>query len=242
MNVALVTGGSRGIGRAIVTLLALKGYAVAFTYRQNAAAARALCRQLKRRKVVVFGEQQDSRDGTGVNAFVSRVVKRFGHIDVLVNNAAMLTDVPLYLMEEKEWDRVLEVNVKGAYNFCRACVPHMMRRKRGRIVNIASVAGLHGIPGQTNYCASKGALIAFSKSLARETARFGVTVNVVAPGYIETAMVRGLPKERRAALGKEIPLGRIGKPEEVARAVLFLIEEASYMTGHTLVVDGGLLA
>ncbi len=241
-SVALITGGSRGIGRAIVTELARRGYVIAFAYRQNRTSADALCRELRKRGATILSEQQDVADFAAVSAFVGRVLERFGHVDILVNNAGVLKDTPLYLMEESEWDEVIGTNLKGLHNFCRACVPHMMRRKRGWIINISSTAGLQGVPGQTNYCASKGGIISFSRALAREVACFGITVNAIAPGYIETAMVKRLPKEQVAELRQRVPLGRFGQPAEVAKLVRFLIEEGDYITGQTIVIDGGLLA
>jgi len=241
-KVALVTGGSRGIGRAIVLELAKHGYAIAFTFRQDRRAASALQRGLMRRGTPVMCEQHDASDSAAVSGFVDRVLRRFGHLDVLVNNAGVTRDAPLYLMKEEEWDEVINTNLKGVYNFCRACVPHMMRRKRGRIVNIASVSGLRGVLGQTNYCASKGAMVTFSKALARELASYQITVNAIAPGFIETDMLKRIPAQRLAEFRKSIPLGRFGTAQEIAELTRFIVERAGYVTGQTIVVDGGLIA
>jgi 3-oxoacyl-[acyl-carrier protein] reductase len=241
-KVALVTGGSRGIGRAIVLELAKHGYAIAFTFRQDRLAASALRRSLARRGIPVMWEQHDVSDSTAVTGFVDRALQRFGHLDVLVNNAGVTRDAPLYLMKEQEWVDVVNINLKGVYNFCRACVPHMMRRKRGRIINIASASGLRGVVGQTNYCASKGALVTFSKSLARELAPYQITVNAIAPGFIETDMLKDIPPQRLAEFRRSIPLGRFGTAQEIAELTRFIVERAGYVTGQTIVVDGGLIA
>lgn len=241
-KVALVTGGTGGIGRSIVRELARHGYAIAFTYGQNQAVANALCQWLRRLRTPTLAKTCDSSRYEQAQVVVQKVIDRFGHIDTLVNTVGITRDVPLGLMREREWDEVLGVNLKSAYNFSRFCLPHMVRRKRGQIISIASTAGIHGTVGQTNYCASKGGLIAFSRALAREVARFGIRVNVVAPGYIQTSMLNSIPRRRLDEVKEQIPLGRFGRPEEVARLVYFLADDADYMTGQTVVVDGGLLA
>ena len=240
-KVAIITGGSRGIGRAIALELAKSGYGIAFNYQKSATAARSLERVLKRMGARVYHSQQDVRDTSGVRVFVEKVIQRFGKIDVLVNNAGVVADAPLYLMSDEEWNTVLDTNLKGAYNFARTCVPHMMRRKQGRIVNVASTSGLHGVPGQTNYCASKGGLIAFSKALARELAGYNITVNTVAPGFIDTEMLGGLKASKVDEYKALVPMRRFGRACEVAEVVAFLTTKASYITGQTIVVDGGLL-
>lgn len=239
-RVALISGGSRGIGKAICLALAESGYSIVFTYLRNELAASSLRRRLMKSGVKVISFRQDCSDTKAVEALVTDLFKKFGHIDVLVNNAGIVADQPLFLMTENEWDDVIRINLKGAYNFCRACIPNMMRRRHGHIINIASVSGFNGVAGQTNYSASKGALIAFSKSLAREVGRFGITVNAIAPGIIETDMIRSLSADSKRSYISRIPLGHFGKSEDVGKLVRFLVEDSSYITGQVLVVDGGL--
>jgi len=241
-QVAIVTGGTRGIGQAIVRALVGKGYAVVLTYRNDDKAAKALQRQMKALDANIVIRKSDVGIYENARDIIGQVVRDFGRIDVLVNNAGEIIDQPLYLMQEEEWDQVIRTNLKGTFNFCKAATPHMIRQRRGRIINMASVSALHGVVGQTNYSAAKGAIVAFSRSLAKELGRFNITVNVLSPGLIETEMIRNISKESRATYLQRIPLGRLGKPTEVAEAAMFLIDAGTYLTGSVIVVDGGMSA
>jgi 3-oxoacyl-[acyl-carrier protein] reductase len=241
-KVAVVSGGTRGIGRAIALRLARAGARVAFCYQREEEAAARLRDDLASLGRAAYGERVDVANGTACQAFASEVRARLGDAAVLVNNAGIVADRPLYAMTEEEWDLVLDTNLKGAFNLTRAFLARMMKQGGGRVVNIASVSALRGLPGQASYAASKAGLLGFTRALAAETARFGVTVNAVAPGYVDTDMLRSVPAEKRAALQKSIPLGRLGSEDDVAQAVLFLASDAAaYVTGAVLPVDGGLL-
>lgn len=231
----LVTGGSRGIGRAIVQHLAAQGAQVAFTYLSRAAAAEALAAP----NVAAF--PCDGRVLEAVQATVKQVAERFGPIYGLVNNAGITRDQLLVMMKPEEWRDVLETNLTGTYHFCRAVAFGMVKRKTGRIVNLGSVSGLIGNKGQVNYAATKAGLIGLSKALAKEVAAQGVTVNVVAPGYIETEMTAAIPEKTREELRKSVPVGRFGTVHEVAELVRYLLDEdAGYVTGQVFTIDGGL--
>lgn len=237
-GVALVTGGSRGIGRAIVELLASAGMNVTFAYRENAAAAAEVVGTRDNSRI--NAEALDVRDAGACVAFVEKVVERTGRIDLLVNNAGVIRDNPLTILDEEDVRLVLETNVNGAFNMTRAVAPHMISRRAGKIVNISSVAGEKGGRGQTNYAASKGALNAFTRSLAVELAPRGITVNAVAPGVIETEMSREVRERASQQVQSRILLRRIGRPLDVAYAVWFLASRyADYITGEILHVDGG---
>jgi len=240
-KVAVLTGGSRGIGRAVVLDLVTNGIKVVFTYRQNKAAAESLTAEAEAIGGRAIGVQHDVSDYTGARAVMGLAEEQLGPVEFLVNNAGITRDKPLLLMDEPDWRDVIETNLYGTINFCRAAVYSFMKRKDGRIVNVTSVSGLAGLPGQTNYSASKAGVIGFTKGLAKEVAKFGVRVNAVAPGFIATEMLSGMPEKVRDEFMKLVPLARCGQPEEVARAVRFLLcDDASYITGQVLAIDGGL--
>ena len=240
---ALVTGASRGIGRAIALALAGAGARVAVNYRTDASGAEATCAAVQGAGGEAVAVRADVGVAEEVAGMLETVRERFGDIDILVNNAGNTRDGLLVRMGEADWDDVVATHLKGAYLLTRAVVRPMLRRRSGRIVNITSVAGIVGNPGQTNYSAAKAGLIGFTRSLAREIGSRQVTVNAVAPGLIATAMSDAIPEEARAALADRVPLGRVGTAEDVAQAVLYLASPAAaYVTGHVLVVDGGLSA
>ena len=236
--VAIVTGGSRGLGRAIVRILAAAGMEVAFTYRENAAAAAEAAEPTKSAKITA--EAVDVRDAAACAAFAEKLFNRTGRIDLLVNNAGVIRDNPLAALEAEDVRAVLETNVEGTFNMSRAVVPFMVSQRRGKIVNVSSVAGEKGGRGQTNYAASKGAINAFTRALAVELAPRGITVNAVAPGVMETDMSRAVRELAGDQIKSRILLRRYGQPEEVAHAVWFLASRyADYITGQILHVDGG---
>ncbi len=237
-GVAIVTGGSRGIGRAIVLVLAAAGMEVVFTYRENATAADEVIAAAPGAKVTA--QRVDGRDSAACVALVDQVVERTGRLDLLVNNAGVIRDNLLAMLGDQDVREVLETNVGGAFNMCRAVAPQLLSQRRGKIINISSVAGEKGGRGQTNYAASKGAINALTRSLAVELASRGIQVNAVAPGVIETEMSRQVRELAGDQVLSRILLRRIGRPEEVANAVWFLASKyADYITGQILHVDGG---
>jgi len=240
-QVAVVTGGSRGIGRAIVQGLAAEGAKVAFIYRGSQQAAEALTVEVQKAGGTVQAVQCDVTDLEAAQKCVEKIEKEWGPIRILVNNAGIIKDDLFVRMEPAAWDAVLKTNLGGTYNFCRAVAFNMMRARQGRIINISSVAAEHTNPGQTNYAASKGAINAFTRALAVELASRGVTVNAIAPGFIETDMSEAVRNKAGDLIKKMVPMKRLGKPEDIARVAVFLAgPDASYITGQVITVDGGL--
>jgi 3-oxoacyl-[acyl-carrier protein] reductase len=240
-QVAVVTGGSRGIGRAIVQGLAAEGAKVAFIYRGSQQAAEALTVEVQKAGGTVQAVQCDVTDLEAAQKCVEKIEKEWGPIRILVNNAGIIKDDLFVRMEPAAWDAVLKTNLGGTYNFCRAVAFNMMRARQGRIINVSSVAAERSNPGQTNYAASKGAINAFTRALAVELASRGVTVNAIAPGFIETEMTEAVRNKAGDIIKKMIPMKRLGKPEDVARVAVFLAgPDAGYITGQVLTVDGGL--
>ncbi|MGI5901104.1 MAG: 3-oxoacyl-[acyl-carrier-protein] reductase [Desulfitobacteriia bacterium] len=240
-KIALVSGGSRGIGRAIALELACQGADLVLNYVHNKAAAEETAQEIKNlgRRVLVL--QADVSEYSEVESLVKRAKEEFGTIDILVNNAGVTRDSLLVRMTEKDFDEVLRVNLKGAFNCSRQVVPLMIRQRSGRIINISSVVGLVGNAGQANYAASKAALIGFTKSLAREIGSRGITVNAVAPGFIETDMTSGLAEKVKNTIKETIALRKLGTAQNIADTVCFLAsKKAEYITGQVIVVDGGM--
>jgi 3-oxoacyl-[acyl-carrier protein] reductase len=239
-QVALVTGGARGIGRETALTFAQEGADVAL-FDVNAEALAATAAELRALGRRAEGIVVDVTDGKQVEEGVAKVLDKLGRIDILINNAGITKDGLLIRMDDAQWDRVLNINLKGTFLCTRAVAKHMLKARRGRIVSIASIVGLIGNPGQANYAASKAGIIGLTKAVAKELASRGVTVNAIAPGFIKTEMTDALPEEAKQRLAAAIPMGTLGEPKDVAAAALFLVSEAArYITGHVLVVDGGL--
>lgn len=239
---ALVTGASRGIGRAIALALAAEGADVAVNYAGSEAAAKEVAAEIEAmgRKAIVI--QADIASNEMSTAMIDKVVEEFGRIDILVNNAGITRDGLLMRMKEEDWDAVLNTNLKGVFNCTKAAVKYMMKQKAGKIVSISSVVGLMGNAGQANYAAAKAGVIGFTKAVAKEVAARGITVNAVAPGFIKTDMTSVLSEKVVENLIAGIPLNRLGESEDIAKAVVFLVsDDANYITGQTLHVDGGMV-
>ncbi len=241
-KIALITGGARGIGREIALMLASEGAHIAITDVRLESAAEDLMNLIKSKGVRAIALQSDVRNIAEAQSTVDSVVKEFQRIDILVNNAGITRDNLIMRMSEEEWDSVIDINLKGTFNFCKAACRQMLGQKEGKIINIASIVGVIGNAGQVNYSASKAGVIGLSKTLAKEFASRNIQVNAVAPGFIDTDMTQKLNQQQRESLINMIPMKRIAKPEEIAKVVLFLASPAaSYITGQVLNVDGGLV-
>ena len=240
-KVAVVTGASRGIGRAIALELGRRGNFVVVNYNGSAEKAEAVKQEIQAAGGEACAMQCDVSDYGACEAFMKDIIKEYKRIDILVNNAGVTRDGLLMQMKEEDFDTVVDTNLKGTFHTIRFAARQMLKQRSGRIINLSSVVGLRGNGGQVNYSASKAGIIGLTKSAAKELASRGITVNAIAPGFIETEMTAVLPEETKAATLKEIPLQKFGKPEDVAQAAAFLAsEEAAYITGQVLCVDGGM--
>ncbi len=240
-KVALVTGGSRGIGREIVLTMARAGAAVVINYQERDDAAEAVLQEVRKSGSKGLLYKADVTQLHECEKMVNATLEHFGRIDILINNAGIRRDNILALMKPEDWEVVMDTNLKGVFNCCKAIVRPLLKQKSGgRIINIASIAGVFGNSGQANYAAAKAGVIAFTKSLAKELGKRGITVNSVAPGFIQTEMTENLPEQLKETALSRIALERFGRPGEVAEAVLFLAESANYITGSVIMVDGGL--
>lgn len=240
-KVAIVTGASRGIGRAIVQELAKQGCQIAFNYNKSAEAAEELKKECEASDRQVLAYQLDVANFAAVQEMVKDVKSKLGRIDFLINNAGITNDKLLMRMKEEDWDSVIDTNLKSAFNFCQSVAPIMLKQRYGRILNISSISGVVGMAGQANYSASKAGLIGLSKSLAKELGSRNITVNVLAPGIIETDMTTILSEDYRKKLLEQIPLQRFGQVAELARVAAFLLsDDAQYITGQVIQIDGGL--
>jgi 3-oxoacyl-[acyl-carrier protein] reductase len=240
-RVALVTGGSRGIGRAVVEALAKDGAKVAFVYNSNAEAANEVVQAVKAAGGECRAIQADVKSKDAADKIIEDLVETWGSVDIVVNNAGIIRDGLLAMMEPEAWQEVISTNLTSVYNFCQAVTRQMMSQRYGRIINMSSVAASVANPGQANYAASKGGVEGFTRCIATELARRGITANAVAPGFIQTDMTEAVVSAAGSEIKKKIPVRRLGTPDDIANAVLFLAQEqSSYITGQTLTVDGGL--
>lgn len=238
---AIVTGGSRGIGKAIVERLARTGLDVRFTFLKNEQAAMAVVEQLTSEGCSVQAKRVDARDIAASGALVEQAITERGRLDVLVNNAGITADRLLPTMTESDWSSVLETSLNGLFGATKPAAKQMMRQHSGRIINLTSVSGVVGMPGQANYCAAKSAIIGFTRSVAKELARWGVSVNAVAPGYVDTDMLASFSRDQRDAALASVPMRRFATADEIAKLVSYLaLDCPAYLTGQTLVIDGGL--
>ncbi|WP_059104652.1 3-oxoacyl-[acyl-carrier-protein] reductase [Shouchella shacheensis] len=239
---AIVTGASRGIGRAIAMELASHGAKVVVNYAGNQSLAEEVVQEIKEAGSDAFAYQADVANAEQVGAMMKETTKAFGALDILVNNAGITRDNLLMRMKEDEWDQVIDTNLKGVFNCAKAASRPMMKQRSGRIINVSSVVGVMGNPGQANYVAAKAGVIGLTKSLARELAGRNILVNAIAPGFITTEMTDELGEDIKEGLLSQIPLAKLGEPEQIARVVRFLAsEDSAYMTGQTLHVDGGIV-
>lgn len=240
-QVAVITGGSRGIGRAIALKLAAQGADIAIVYAGNDTAAQETCSLLEKHSVRCRSYRCDVADFGATKALIDGVLKDFGRIDILVNGAGITRDGNIAIMKEEDFDAVISVNLKGAFNMIRNCCRYFLHQRSGRIINISSVAGITGNPGQANYSSAKAGLIGLTKTVAKELANRGVTCNAIAPGFISTDMTRQMTEKAREAVVGSIPMKRAGTPDDVADLAVFLVGDgSSYITGEVIRVDGGL--
>lgn len=238
---AIISGAARGIGRAIALELAGGGANISFNYVKSGSDAEDLLLKIKSLGREAKAFQVDIKDYEGVKTWVEETRTSFGGIDLVINNAGIIRDRALALMEQRDWSDVIQTNLDGTFNLTRAAIIQFMKQKKGVIINVSSVSGIVGMSRQVNYAASKAGIIGFTKALAREVAQYNIRVNAVAPGFIETEMLRDLKEDYREMMIKQIPMVRFGTAEEVAKAVKFLAsDDAGYITGHTLVIDGGM--
>jgi 3-oxoacyl-[acyl-carrier protein] reductase len=241
-QVAIVTGGTKGIGRAICLLFAEEGARIVANFSKDIDAAENLMSEAKSKQLAIGLYKADVTQFEQVKEMVEETFAQYGKIDILVNNVGLVRDNFLMLMSDEDWESLLRTNLTSLFYSCRAVIRKMIPQRRGKIINISSISGILGTSGQTNYAATKGGVISFTKSLARELGSFNIHVNTVAPGLIESEVVSKMPKEKIEAILKSSSLGRLGKPDEVAQVVLFLASENSdYITGQTIVVDGGIV-
>lgn len=241
-KVALITGGSRGIGKQIAITLAEAGYDIAINYRDEGEDVKSVEEEIKSRNVKFFAVKGDVSKFEDTENFVREVIDEYGKIDVLVNNAGITRDTLIMRMKKEDFDSVINVNLVGTFNVTKNVIPYMMKARSGRIISIASVVGIAGNAGQTNYAASKAGIIGFTKSLAKEVASRNILVNAVAPGFIKTNMTDVLKDDVKEEIAKSIPLKRMGTPEDVANVVKFLAsDDSSYITGQVIHIDGGML-
>lgn len=237
----MISGASRGIGRAIALELAKEGANISFSFANSVKEAQELEKEINALGVKGKAFQVDIRDFEAVKAWVEETKIFLGSLDTVINNAGIVKDKALALMDVSEWRDVLSTNLDGVFNLSRSAIITFLKQKNGNIVNITSVSGVVGLPRQTNYSASKAGIIGFTKALAKEVAPYGVRVNAIAPGFIDTDMIKDLKEEHKAQILKHVPLARLGKAEEVAKVVKFLISDASkYITGQTIIIDGGM--
>ena len=242
-KVALVTGASRGIGSVVATRLAQAGAKVGVNFHASSELANAVVNKINKAGGVAFLVGGDVSKEDKAEAVIKQLVEHFGNIDILVNNAGINIDQLLIRMKTEDFDSVMNINLRGAFLCTRFAMTHMIRQRSGRVINMSSVVGLSGNPGQANYAAAKAGLVGLTKAVAREVASRNVTVNALAPGYIVTSMVEEIPEDKQDQILARIPMGRFGTPEDVAEAVVFLSSDgASYITGQVLTIDGGMIA
>lgn len=239
-KVAIVTGGSRGIGAAISRELAKNGVNIVINYNSNSEAADKMVAEIKELGVEAYAVQADVSKSEDAAKLVSAAVERFGQLDILINNAGITRDSTFKKLSEEDWRKVIDVNLNSVYNTTSVALPHLVEAEAGRIINISSIIGQFGGFGQTNYAAAKAGLIGFTKSLALETAKTNLTVNAICPGYIGTEMVAAIPEKVLDGLVSKIPQKRLGKPEEIAKGVVFLCKDGDYITGQQLNINGGI--
>lgn len=241
-QVAIVTGGTKGIGRAISLLFVEEGARVVANFSKDVEAAETLMSEAKSKQLSVGLFKADVTQADQVKEMIEETFAQNGKIDILVNNVGLVRDNFLMLMSDEDWDSLIKTNLASLFYCCKTVIRKMIPQKKGKIINISSISGILGTSGQTNYAATKGGVISFTKSLARELGPFNIHVNAVAPGLIESEVISKMPKEKVEAIIKSTSLGRIGKPEEVAQVVLFLAsEQSNYITGQTIIVDGGIV-